>query len=76
MHLLTSISTTDVYFKIKAKLGTWFYAKYSDFRIGPESDNYRLTFDPLSYTGDAGRYLMQLNVNTTPYYERLHLELE
>ena len=57
IHLLTNVSNTDVYFKINAINGTWFYAKYADFRVGPDSDNYRLQFDPLSYTGNAGRYL-------------------
>ena len=55
IHLLTDVTNTDVYFKMKARNGTWFYAKYADFRVGPESDNYRLRFDPLSYTGNVGR---------------------
>ena len=55
IHLLTNVSSTDVYFKLKATDGTWLYAKYAEFRVGPESDNYRLQFDPLSYTGNAGR---------------------
>ena len=63
MHLLTNESTTDVYFKIQARNGTWFHAMYTQFRVGPESDNYRLQFDPLSYSGNAGRSLMQSNVS-------------
>ena len=61
MHRLTNVSTTDVYFKLKARNGTWFHAMYTGFRVGPESDNYRLQFNPLSYTGNAGRSLMQSN---------------
>ena len=59
MHLLTNVSTTDVYFKIRElENGTWFHAMYANFTVGPESDNYRLQFDPSSYTGNAGRSLI------------------
>ena len=63
IHLLTNVSTTDVYFKLRARDGTWSHAMYTGFRVGPESDNYRLLFYQMSYTGNAGRSLMESNVN-------------
>ena len=44
----------DVYFHLTAVNGTSYYAKYSNFSIGPESDNYRLHFKAGSFSGNAG----------------------
>ena len=55
MHQLTWGTTSSLYFKLQALDGMWFWAEYSNFSIGPECDNYRLTFDPYSLKGDAGK---------------------
>ena len=56
MYQLTRNTSSDVYFKLRQNsTGSWFFARYSGFRVGPESDNYRLTFDPQSYKGNAGK---------------------
>ena len=48
IHLLT-LTPRTVYFKIKS--GSWLYAAYDKFSVGPESDRYRLHFDGKSYRG-------------------------
>ena len=55
IHQLTFNTSSDAYFKLQSSNGSWFFARYSGFIVGPESDNYRLTFDPTSYTGNAGK---------------------
>ena len=44
----------EVYFLLTAVNGTSFYAVYSNFTIGPESDNYTLRMQDGSYRGNAG----------------------
>ena len=54
MHLLTTNSSYRVRFDLVSFNGRWAYAEYSNFRIGPESDNYRLYIS--KYSGNASDY--------------------
>ena len=55
VHTLTYNRPSLVYFKLQAKSnGTWYYAKYSNFSLSPQTEGYRLYTDNSSYTGTAG----------------------
>ena len=67
MHILTQNHSMDVYFHLTAVNGTSYYAMYSNFTIGPESDNYRLHFQAGSYSGNAGRSIVSRQKADTVY---------
>ena len=57
MHILTQTREMDVYFQLTPFNGTSYHAVYSNFTIGPESDNYRISFKAGSYRGNAGEFV-------------------
>ena len=65
IHLLTTNCSYRVRFDLVSFRGRWAYAEYSNSRIGPESDNYRLHIS--GYYGNASKY----NFNKLPYVSRL-----
>ncbi|XP_052694200.1 ficolin-2-like [Crassostrea angulata] len=54
LHKLTTLGTTELYVRLEAFSGVWYYAKYSDFKVADESDEYRLSLKAGSYKGNAG----------------------
>uniref|UniRef100_K1QJJ8 Ficolin-2 n=1 Tax=Magallana gigas TaxID=29159 RepID=K1QJJ8_MAGGI len=57
LHKLTFLGTTDLYVRLEAFSGLWYYAKYSDFKVADESDEYRLSLKAGSYEGNAVLYV-------------------
>lgn len=51
IHQLTNNMDHELRIDMIAQHGTYLYAKYSNFKIGPASDNYRLTLS--GYSGNA-----------------------
>nr|XP_034320067.1 microfibril-associated glycoprotein 4 isoform X7 [Crassostrea gigas] len=54
LHKLTTLGTTDLYVRLEAFSGDWYFAKYGDFSVADESDGYRLRLKAGSYEGNAG----------------------
>merc|ERR1712183_730406 len=54
IHTLTKEGTFKLRIELSSFDGRNKYAEYDEFRIANASDNYRLTFDKYSYSGDAG----------------------
>ncbi|XP_065923123.1 uncharacterized protein [Magallana gigas] len=53
LHKLTTLGTTDLYVRLEAFSGDWYFAKYGDFSVADESDGYRLRLKAGSYEGNA-----------------------
>ncbi|KAK3106541.1 hypothetical protein FSP39_022250 [Pinctada imbricata] len=70
IRTLAKLGKSDVYFKLTDKGDRVVHASWKNFSIGPESDGYRLTFDRLTYSGDAGNTLN----NTNPWYTHYNME--
>ena len=58
LHKLTTLGTTELYVRLEAFSGDWYYAKYGDFKVADESDGYRLSLKAGSYEGNAGRLFL------------------
>ncbi|XP_052694164.1 angiopoietin-related protein 1-like [Crassostrea angulata] len=54
LHKLTTLGTTELYVRLEAFSGDWYYAKYGDFKVADESDGYNLSLKAGSYEGNAG----------------------
>jgi len=54
VHQLTASGVFDLRIVMQSFNGTEKFAQYRNFKISNSSDNYRLTFDASSYSGDAG----------------------
>ena len=54
LHEITTAEPHEMRVDIEDFGGQHVYAKYNNFSIGSESDNFTLTIDPDGYSGTAG----------------------